>query len=105
MERPSLNYIIELSGGDAAFQDKLIAVVKEELPEEIKIYQGHMRDSAFAKAAEDVHKIKHKLGILSLEQAYELAIAYEEELKHGNSRLRAQFENILELCVDFISDL
>lgn len=105
MEQPSLNYIKELSGGDAAFEAKLIAVVKEELPNEIAEYKGNMESSAFAKAAENVHKIKHKFGILSLEESYELAITYEAQLNEGNPSLQPQFETILETCVHFITKI
>lgn len=104
MEKPSLNYIKELSGGDKTFEAKLIAVVKKELPNEIVEYKGNMNNSAFAKAAENVHKIKHKFGILSLEESYELAVEYEVELKDENTRHKEQFESILQACTDFISD-
>lgn len=105
MEQPSLTYINELSGGDEAFKEKLIAVVKSELPQEIDEYQGNMSKSAFAKAAENVHKIKHKLGILSLEKSYEFAITYEDQLLEGNADLQVQFNEILERCVDFINKI
>lgn len=105
MEQPSLKYIKELSGGDTAFEAKLIAVIKEELPTEIAQYNGNMKNSAFAKAAENVHKIKHKLGILSLEESYELAITYEAELLEQNPNKKAQFEAILERCVYFINTI
>lgn len=104
MEKPSLNYIKELSGGDAAFEAKLIAVVKSELPDEIAEYNRNMRDSAFAKAAENVHKIKHKFGILSLEKSYELAVEYETELREGNTKHKKEFETIVQACIYFISN-
>lgn len=104
MEQPSLNYIKALSGDDEVFQAKLIAVVKAELPVEIAEYDENMRNCAFAKAAENVHKIKHKLGILSLEESYELAMEYEEQLKEGDSKHKEQFESILQACTDFISN-
>ena len=103
MERPSLNYIKTLAGDDELFQAKLIAVVKAELPDEIAVYEDNMRDLAFAKAAENVHKIKHKFGILSLEEGYELAVAYEEQLKEGQTEHKEQFESILLACTGFIS--
>ncbi|WP_051583883.1 Hpt domain-containing protein [Dokdonia sp. PRO95] len=105
MEKPNLNYIKELSGGDAGFEKKLIGVVQAELPQEIAEYEGNMKDSAFAKAAENVHKIKHKLGIVGLEKGYELAIAYEDELKEGKSTLKEEFDNILTAVIHFIKDL
>lgn len=104
MEEPSLAYIKELSGGNEVFQARLIAVVKAELPEEIAEYEINMTDHAFDKAAQNVHKIKHKLGILSLKDSYELAIEHENQLKSGNDKHKDQFEKILQSCTDFISD-
>ena len=105
MEKPSLAYIKELSGGDKTFEATLIAVIKAELPDEIAVYKGNIHNSAFAKAAENVHKLKHKLGILSLEENYELAVIYEADLKEGNIRHKERFESILQVCTDFISDI
>ncbi len=105
MEKPNLKYIKELSGGDMAFQSKLIKVIQDEFPEEIDEYQNNMSVSAFAKAAEDVHKIKHKFGILNLIESYELAIKYEEMLKRRDASLQAKFDSILNNIKDFIKDL
>ncbi|AGC75148.1 HPt (histidine-containing phosphotransfer) domain-containing protein [Nonlabens dokdonensis] len=105
MEQPNLDYINEIAGGDPTFVDKLLDVVKKELPEEIQLYEKNFNDSAFAKAAENVHKLKHKLGILGLSQGYELAIAYEEELRNGKSTLKKKFDSLLDSCNRFISDL
>ncbi|MFT5863359.1 MAG: HPt (histidine-containing phosphotransfer) domain-containing protein [Flavobacteriales bacterium] len=105
MEHPSLNYIKALSGDDEVFQAKLIAVIKAELPDEISEYDENMRNFAFAKAAENVHKIKHKLCILSLEESYELAVEFEEQLKEGDIKHKEKFKSILQACTDFISNL
>ncbi|EAQ40439.1 hypothetical protein MED134_06779 [Dokdonia sp. MED134] len=105
MEKPNLSYIQELSGGDASFEKVLIGVVQAELPVEIAEYEENMKNSAFAKAAENVHKIKHKLGIVGLVDGYELAITYEAELKENNTRLEQAFKDILNSVIDFIKDL
>lgn len=105
MEQPNLDYIKELSAGDIAFEAKLILVVKTEIPEEIAEYELNMAQSAFAKAAENVHKLKHKLGIVGLVHGYELAIAFEEELKLGNADMKGQFDEILLSVVHFLNDL
>ncbi len=105
MEQPNLKYINEIAGGDPGFVEKLLDVVKNELPEEIELYKKNYNDSAFAKAAENVHKLKHKLGILGLTKGYELAIEYEEQLRNGDSTHKNQFDSLLESCNRFISDL
>lgn len=105
MEQPNLSYIQELSGGDTAFEKKLISVVQTELPVEIAEYQNNMENSAFAKAAENVHKIKHKLGIVGLKDGYELAITFEEQLKENNTALKMKFDDILNSVLNFVKDL
>lgn len=105
MEQPNLDYINEIAGGDPTFAGKLLDVVKLELPQEVELYQVNFNNSAFAKAAENVHKLKHKLGILGLVNGYELAIAYEEELRNGNSTLKNKFDALLEDCKRFINEL
>ena len=35
MEKPNLSYIESMSGGDKAFEQKLIDIIKKEFPEEI----------------------------------------------------------------------
>jgi len=105
MEQPSLQYVQQLSGGDKAFEKKLLAVVVKEFPEEKVIYEGNMEKHAFAKAAENVHKLKHKFGILSLEKSYQVAIDYEEQLLKGEMGLRKDFESILERIQEFLLTL
>lgn len=105
MEQPNLDYIKELAAGDVSFEQKLIQVVKTELPDEIATYELNINNNAFAKAAENVHKLKHKLGIVGLVEGYDLAISYEEELKLGKNDLKEQFDTVLLSVVHFISGL
>lgn len=105
MEQPNSNYIKELSGGDLTFEDKLIHVIKTEWPVEVEEYENNMGEFAFAKAALNVHKIKHKLGIVGLVDGYELAVRYEEELKVSQLDSKSQFESILKTVTDFINGL
>ena len=39
MEQPNCNYINQLSGDNIVFKDKMLAILKRELPEETDIYQ------------------------------------------------------------------
>ncbi|PRP66220.1 histidine kinase [Nonlabens agnitus] len=105
MEQPNRDYINELSGGDAAFEDKLILVIKTEWPDEVKEYEMNMKNSAFAKAALNVHKIKHKLGIVGLVEGYELAVQYELDLKAGNTSQKESFQIVLDRVTHFINQL
>jgi NADPH-dependent curcumin reductase CurA len=105
MEQPNTSYIDALSGGDASFKLKLISIIKEELPKEIKIYNKNVGLKDFKEAAENVHKLNHKISILGLEASYELAVNYEENLKLGAMHLREDFEAILEEMIRFINTL
>jgi len=96
-ETPNLKYIKELSGADNTFELKFVEVLKEEFPTEMQTYLEYVNSQHNLKsAAEMVHKLKHKFNILSMHNAYTLAVAYEEELLAGNSSTHAQFSAILE---------
>jgi len=105
MEQPNLNYIKELAAGDEGFERKLIEVVQKELPVEIEEYLANLNNAAYLLAAENVHKLKHKLGILGLEKGYAIAIEYETQLREGNADLKNTFQSILNACTNFISGL
>ena len=105
MEQPNFSYIDALSGGDEAFKLKLIAVVKEELPVEIDVYVANMKIKNFQEAAENVHKLKHKISILGLETSYELAVNFEENLKENSLELKEEFDAILKEMLRFINTL
>ncbi len=103
MEKPNLNYIQQISGGDKVFEAKMLEIVKEELPLEITEYAENFKAQKWAATAENVHKLKHKISILGLEKSYQVAIDYEEDLKLGKTELRADFENILDAMVAFMA--
>lgn len=105
MEKPNMSYIDALSGSDKAFKLKLISIVKEELPQEITIYEENIKLKNFKEAAENVHKLKHKISILGLETSYQIAIDYEENLKIASTQLRVEFEAILKEMTRFITTL
>ncbi|MBC5836945.1 Hpt domain-containing protein [Flavobacterium muglaense] len=105
MEQPNLNYINDLSGDNAEFKQKLIAILKRELPEEIDVYNKEYANVNYLLAAQSVHKLKHKISILGLEKSYYIAEEYENNLKENSTDLKAVFENILESMQEFVSDL
>ena len=104
-EKPNLLYLKEISGGDVEFEEKLLKIVKKELPEEINTYKNFLNENNFKQAAELVHKIKHKISILGLEKSYQVAIDYEEDLKQDNLNLKLEFEEILNSKICFIKTI
>ena len=105
MEQPNINYINKLSGDNAAFKSKMIAILKRELPEETTIYKHQMQNNDFNLAAQSVHKLKHKISILGLEKSYYLAERFEDNLKNNDIDLQSSFEEVLVLMNAFVVKL
>lgn len=105
METPNNNYIDQLSGDDNDFRVKMITILKQELPEEVALYQESITASDFKESALMVHKLKHKISILGLEKSYYLAETYEKELKEQVTSSRQEFEDVLQTMQDFVVEL
>jgi hypothetical protein len=105
MEQPNLNYINELSGGNVEFKNKIIIILKKELPDEIVTYSEEFRTGNYLLVAQSVHKLKHKISILGLEKSYYLAEEYENNLKNNVTNLAADFESVLKSMVKFVDQL
>ena len=105
MELPNLSYIEELSGGDKAFKDKLISVIKKEYPVEKAIYIENITMLNFQEAANNVHKLKHKISILGLEKSYEIANNFEIQLKENRLDGQDDFNTILQIITHFLKTI
>ena len=105
MEEPNLSYIYSMSGGDKAFEEKLIGIIKSEFPEEKAEYYNNLKANNYKLVADNVHKLKHKISILGLEKSYEIAIAFENNLLEGSTKLQDQFESILKTITNYLQKL
>jgi hypothetical protein len=105
MDVPNLSYVKKLSGGDVAFENQIIAIIKEEFFEEKKIYFVNFHSNNFEEIAENVHKLKHKISILGLEDSYSIAVSYENNLRENSTELSESFESILSKMESFINTL
>ena len=106
MEQPNLDYIKKLSGGNEEFMDKIINVLKNELPQEIQEFQQNFEKKNFKKTAENVHKLKHKISILGLEKAHREATFFEDDLRyHQNTERHRIFALTLKSMSDFLQTL
>ena len=105
MEQPNFSYINSLCGDDEIFKQKLLDIIKMEYPEERDIYLKNSAAKNFKEAANNVHKLKHKISILGLEKSYEIAVAFEENLLEGNTNLNDQFESILNTITNYLQQL
>jgi len=105
MEQPNLSYILSMSGGDKAFEQKLIEIIKIEFPEEKNVYFENIKAENYKLTAENVHKLKHKISILGLEKSYEIAVAFENNLLEGKTTLQDEFESILTTMTNYLQQL
>jgi len=104
-ETPNIKYIQELAAGSLEFEQKLITIIKREFPEEKKEFLQNYNANHFIKTAENVHKLKHKIGMLGFEKGYQLAIDFEEELKKKETALFSKFMLILSTIENFLETL
>ncbi|SFU27512.1 hypothetical protein SAMN05216480_101196 [Pustulibacterium marinum] len=104
METPNMSYIHSLSGGDKEFEEQLLTIVKKEFPQEKSAYLDEINKENYVKAAECVHKLKHKISILGLEKSYKLADRYENNLKEVNLELQNDFHAILNVITDYLEN-
>jgi len=101
----NLKYIDELSEGDPLFKQQLIDIIKLELPSEIQTYHKNIQNNFFLKAADSVHKIKHKINILGLNNSYNLSNQHENKLNKNNPELHDSFDFILLRLMEFVKNL
>lgn len=105
MEKPNQSYINSLSGNDEAFKQKLIGIIKKEFPVEKQVYFDNYNAKKFKLAADNVHKLKHKISILGLEKSYDVAMAYESNLLEGSTNLNEEFEAILTAMTTYMKEI
>jgi len=105
MEQPNQSYINNLSGDDKVFKQKLIDVIKKEFPEEKQVYFDYLNAKNYKRAADSVHKLKHKISILGLEKSYDVAVSYEENLLEGSTDQKEAFESILQIITEYIVEI
>lgn len=96
MEKPNLNYIKELSGGDIEFEQSIINVLKIEFPQEYDLFTNNFEKGNYIEAADNVHKIKHKISILGLNKGLLLASEFEKNLKSNDIKLHKEFLKVLD---------
>lgn len=105
MEKPNFSYLNSFSGGDKAFEKKILQVIKIEFPEERDVYLDNVQQANFQFAANNVHKLKHKISLLGLEKSYEIATKHELNLIDGNTSLLDDFNEIIVVMTRFLDEL
>lgn len=105
MEEPNFTYLNSFTAGDKAFEEKILKIIITEFPEEKNLYLNNMMLDKFDQAANNVHKIKHKISLLGLEQSYGVASQHELNLTINNTILHDDFIEILNTMARFLKEL
>jgi len=95
-ETPNLDYFKAIANGDSSLLKRLIHIVKEEFPIEKQYFLEVFDTRDFQKAAEAVHKLKHKINVFGLEKSYTIAARFENELHQEKTHSHSEFLGILE---------
>lgn len=93
-EQPNLSMIQEISS-DEDFQKNVLEIIKKEFLEEVQLFEKQYQNQQFTEAAKQVHKIKHKVGLLALKEGEKITSTFEKQLIEGNTKLHAQFLEVL----------
>ncbi len=105
METPNMNYINELAGNDSEFKGSFIKILKNEFPIEKSEYLDSIENHQTEEASQIVHKLKHKMNILGLEESYKTSVIFEEELRLGNMRLKNDFMKIMTTIENYLKTI
>lgn len=76
----------------------------DELPEEYKTYENALNSKNFFWASEIVHKIKHKIAFLQMDQSYEISEKHELALREGKLKYQTEFIEIISKILKFLTD-
>lgn len=100
---PNFNYLTQLANGDTEFFEELKEVMIGELSEERIEYNKMLACGNLKEAASAIHKIKHKVGILGMENGYKEFEAYEHALRGGQKIESPKIEKILNIIFIFLA--
>jgi hypothetical protein len=105
MEQPNFSYLNSFSGGDQVFEKKILDIIKMEYPNERDTYLDNIAVNNFGLAANNVHKLRHKISLLGLEKSHVLASQHELNLIKGNNTLHENFNDILNTMARFLNEI
>ncbi|PCE62524.1 histidine kinase [Sediminicola luteus] len=95
-EQAKLDYIDTIAGDDEVFRKKFIGILQSELPLEKAQYENNIVTGAYRAASENVHKIRHKINALGLDQSYEMAVQHESALRENDPSGHIPFMEVLD---------
>ena len=80
-----LTYLHELAGGDPEFEQEMIAIYLQEVPQAIANIQQSLDEGNSMQLTHHVHKVRSKIRILGLAAAMSLSSEVEKSLKKGET--------------------
>lgn len=86
----NLTYLHELSDGDHEFEQEMIGIYLEEVPEALTELKANFDQTSWIELANGIHKMRSKIRILGLEAAMGLAVEIENALKQGQKSQHIQ---------------
>lgn len=103
--KPNLDYINDISDNDIIFKNKLISIIKREFPLEKKEFLSNFDTNQYILAAQNVHKLKHKINMFGLKKGSETAIKFENELNHEKIDSYQDFIVVLDLIDNYLNKI
>lgn len=104
-EEPNIDYIVKLVGYDNELKARLIELLVTEFPEDVETYKKNINLVNYKLAAENVHKLNHKVALLGYEKEYAMAQEYEQQLKEDIVENKERFEELLKNIQIFLNHL
>jgi HPt (histidine-containing phosphotransfer) domain-containing protein len=96
LETPNLDYLKQISGGDTDFENTMLNMLKLEFPKELNLLKSNFNDNNFMDLSLDIHKIKHKIGMLGMPKSLDLASICEKNIKEGNTEQYKELTLVLD---------
>mgnify|MGYP000011740452 FL=1 len=103
--KPNLDYINDISDNDLIFKKKLISIIKREFPLEKEEFLSNFNAHNFTLAAQNVHKLKHKINMLGLKKGFEIAIKFENELNDEKLDSYQNFIVVLDVIDNYLKEI
>ena len=104
-EIPNLEYINRLADGNNAIIKRLVKILKQELQIEIENYKENILISNYSKAADSVHKIRYKIGLVGLAKNYSESEIYEKNLRNNLNKYQNKFNRTITKLEEFLKNI
>ncbi|MFS4493262.1 hypothetical protein [Maribacter sp. 2308TA10-17] len=102
-EVPNLSYIKTLSNTDIEFHNEFLKTLSEEYSSDLRAYLFCIENGAPRAAASKVSKLKDKLNILGMKNAFSFAERHQRKLQKGNKSSDRKFKKILARADHFLN--